>query len=41
MGVVTLTDVEVVLKIVLLVATITWTVGKCVEIWVKNLQRKK
>lgn len=35
MGVVTLTEVEVLLKITLLVATIVWTLGKCIEQWRK------
>lgn len=35
LGVVTLTDVEVILKIILLVVTITWTTGKAVNEWRK------
>lgn len=35
LGVVTLTDVEVILKIVLLVVTIMWTGGKAVNEWQK------
>jgi hypothetical protein len=35
MGVVTLTEIEVLLKIALLVVTITWTTGKAVEQWRK------
>ena len=35
LGVVTLTDVEVVLKIILLVVTIAWTTGKAVNEWQK------
>jgi hypothetical protein len=35
LGVVTLTDIELILKITLLVVTLFWSVGKCVEQWRK------
>ena len=35
LGVVTLTDIELVLKITLLIVTILWSIGKCVEQWRK------
>lgn len=35
LGVVTLTDVELVLKITLLLVTIIWTTGKAVNEWQK------
>ena len=35
LGVVTLTDVELILKIALLVVTIVWTTGKAVNEWQK------
>jgi len=38
-GVVTLTDIELILKITLLIVTILWTGGKAVEQW-QNLKRK-
>ena len=34
-GVVTLTDLELILKVTLLIVTIAWTAGKCVEQWRK------
>jgi len=39
LGVVTLTDIELFLKITLLIATIAWTTGKAVNEWqkLKNL----
>lgn len=41
MGVVTLTDLELILKIVLLVSTIAWTLGKAANEWQKLRNRKK
>lgn len=35
MGVVTLTELEIILKITLLLVTIIWTTGKAVEQWRK------
>jgi hypothetical protein len=35
LGVVTLTDIELILKITLLLITIIWSVGKCIEQWKK------
>ena len=38
-GVVTLTEIELILKITLLVITIIWTGGKAVEQW-RNLKKR-
>lgn len=38
-GVVTLTDVELILKITLLLVTILWTGGKAIEQW-RNLKKR-
>jgi hypothetical protein len=35
LGVVTLTDIELILKITLLIATIAWTAGKAAHAWRK------
>lgn len=39
LGVVTLTDIELILKITLLLATIAWTAAKAVNEW-KKLKKK-
>jgi hypothetical protein len=40
LGVVTLTDVELILKITLLATTIFWTVGKALNEW-RSLKKNK
>ena len=40
LGVVTLTDIELILKITLLLATIVWTTGKAANEW-KRLKNPK